>query len=177
MRTLGMMVVMLALGAPGWAAGAAGIETHDVAGSDGNWQEGRAVIDAPLDEVRGWLVDFEHWPQRFPDVTSAKVLARAGGDQAKLRFRSKTIGRELTIDLRWTAREITYRGAGKNVDVQGKITMRPIDAGHTEVVMQSTADVHGLTGAFASKGMKRERAFKKLRADLGALERLSQARL
>jgi len=127
--------------------------------------------------VRGWLVDFDHWPQRFPDVTSAKVLARAGGDRAKLRFRSKTIGRELTIDLRWTAREITYRGAGKNVDVQGKIAMRPVGDGRTEVVMQSTADVHGLTGAFASKGMKRERAFKKLRADLGALERLSHARL
>ena len=81
MRALGMMVLTLALGTPGSAAGAAGIETHDLAGSDGNWQEGRAVIDAPLDEVRGWLVDFEHWPQHFPDVTSAKVLARAGGDR------------------------------------------------------------------------------------------------
>ena len=169
---MGAIVLALALGAPAWAAGA-GIETRDVAGSDGNWQEGKAVIDAPLDEVRGWLTDFEHWPQHFPDVTSAKVLARSG-DTAKLRFRSRVIGRELTIDLRWTPREITYRGAGKNVDVQGKIEMRPVDAKRTEVVMQSTANVHGLSGAFASKGLKRDRAFKKLRADLGALEKMSQ---
>ena len=76
--------------------------------------------------------------------------------------------------MRWTPREITYTGGGKNVDVQGKIEMRPIDAKRTEVVMQSTANVHGLSGAFASKGLKRDRAFKKLRADLGALEKLSR---
>ncbi|HEY2746422.1 MAG TPA: SRPBCC family protein [Polyangia bacterium] len=163
---------MVLLAAPALAAGDK-IEVGDVAGSDGNWQQGRAVIDAPLDEVRGWLVDFEHWPTHFPDVTSAKVLAH-GRDTAKLRFASRVIGRELTIDLHWTAREISYRGAGKNVDVQGKITLAPEGDRRTSVVMQSTANVHGLAGAFATKGLKRDRAFKKLRADLGALEHLSQ---
>ena len=173
MRNAGWFVVVLALGAPAWGAtGAAGIETRDVAGSNGNWQEGSATIAAPLAEVRGWLTDFEHWPQRFPDVTAAKVLARSG-DSATLRFRSKTIGRELTIKLRWTEREINYVGAGKNVNVQGKIALTPKGDGATQVIMQSTADVHGLSGAFATQGLKRDRAFKKLRADLGALERMA----
>ena len=63
------------------------------------------------------------------------------------------------------------------MDVQGKIALRPAGGGRTEVVMQSTANVHGLAGAFATKGLKRERAFKKMRADLGALENLSRARM
>ncbi len=163
---------MLVLAVPAFAAGGK-IEVGDVAGSDGNWQQGRAVVDAPLDQVRGWFTDFANWPANFPDVTSAKVLA-SGPDTARLRFRSRIIGRELTIDVHWTAREITYHGTGKNVAVQGKIEMRPIDAKRTEVVLQTTADVHGLAGAFASKGYKRQHAFKKLRSDLAAIEHLSQ---
>jgi Polyketide cyclase / dehydrase and lipid transport len=167
-----LLLVVLA-----WAVPMGTIETRDVAGSEGNWQEGRAVIPAPLDDVRGWLLDLEHWPQIFPDVTSAKVLARPAPDRATIRFRSRVAGRELTIAMRWNARGISYRGAGKNVDVQGKIYLTPLDARHTQVVMQSTADVHGLVGALASPGMKRSKAFKKLRADLGALEKLAGARM
>src|SRR5689334_14660684 len=93
---------------------AAAAETRDLPGSDGNWQEGRAVVDAPIDVVRGWLVDFEHWPQLFPDVQYAKVLSRPAGSQAVVRFRSRIVGRELTIGFGWGAREIRYRGGGKN---------------------------------------------------------------
>src|SRR5262249_28719753 len=146
------------------------IVTRDVAGSDGSWQEGRAVVAAPIGEVRSWLLDLDNWPKHFPDVPYSKVLARPGPDNATVRFRSKVAGRELTINMRWNAREITYRGFGKNVNVQGKIFLRPLDATHTEVLMQSTADVHGLVGALASPGVKRSKAFKKLRSDLAALQ-------
>lgn len=160
----------------GGGALAGEIRTGDVAGSDGNWQEGRAVIDAPLAEVRAWLVDFDRWPQYFSDIQSAKTLSRSG-NSAVVRFRSRIIGRDMTMRVRWGKNAIVSRGRGKNVDAQGKIRLRAIDDGHTEVVMQSTADVHGLAGAFASKGLKRDRAFKKLRADLGSLEKLAATRM
>jgi hypothetical protein len=166
-----LLLVVLAWAAP------AGIVTRDVAGSGGNWQEGRAVIPAPLDEVRGWLTDYERWPQQFPDVTSAEVLARPGPDRATIHFHSKIAGRDLTLNMRWNDRQINYRGTGKNVNVQGKIYMTPLDRNHTEVVMQSTADVHGLVGALASPGMKRSKAFKKLRSDLAALDHMAGTRM
>lgn len=179
MRALAAVLVTIGLGASagGVPVGGQGIETRDVEGSDGSWQEGHAVIDAPVDEVHAWLTDYEHWPQRFPDVQWAKVLSRSGRDRAMVRFRSKIIGRELTLNLRWTARAIVYRGIGKNVDVQGKVLLSPVGRGRTDVVMQSTADVHGIVGVLASKKTRRERAYKKLRADLGSLQRMSQTRM
>ena len=169
----------LGLAAPAGAdpAGGQNIETRDVAGSGGSWQEGHGVIDAPVREVQGWLTDYEHWPQNFPDVKWAKVLSRPGPDRAVVRFRSSIIGRDLTLNLHWNARAIVYRGVGKNVEVQGKVLLTPLPRGRTDVVLQSTADVHGIVGALASKATRRARAFKKLRSDLASLQRMSQTRM
>jgi len=172
MRSLGVLALVTLLGG---AALAGEIRTGDVAGSGGNWQEGRAVIDAPLAEVRGWLIDFDRWPQRFADVQSAKTLSR-NGDSAVVRFHSRIVGREMTMHVRWSQDAIDYSGRGNNVDAQGKIRLRAVDGQHAEVVMQSSADVHGIAGVFASQGIKRERAIKKLRADLGSLEKLANER-
>jgi len=169
------MAVIAVVTLLGGGALAGEIRTGDVAGSDGNWQEARAVIDAPIAEVRGWLVDFDRWPQRFGDVQSAKTLSRSG-NSAVVRFRSRIVGRDMTIRVHWTQDAIDSFGQGKNVEAQSKIRLRAVDDAHTEVVMQSSADVHGLAGAFASQGIKRQRAFKKLRADLGSLEKLASAR-
>src|SRR6185312_5411849 len=173
------LVMALGLGPAAWAgpAGRQGIETRDVPGTDGDWQEGHAVIDAPIDEVRRWHTDFERWPQSFPDVQWAKVLSRSGNDRAVMKFRSSIIGRDLTLNMHWNARAIVYRGVGKNVDVQGKVLLTPLGRGRTDVVLQSTADVHGIVGALASKATRRARAYKKLRADLGALQNLSRTRM
>ena len=93
-----------------------------------------------------------------------------------LRFRSRIIGRDMTIRLRTAGDTITYDGFGKDVTTQGKIFMRPIDAQHTEVILQSSTEVHGALGAFASKGMKRKRAFAKMSSDLKALEAMASGR-
>ena len=168
-----MLLVVLA-----WAGPVpGGVAIGDVPGSGGNWQEGRGVINAPVDEVHAWFLDFDHWPQRFPDITSAQTLARPARDQARVRFHSNIIGRELTLNMRWNERNIAYTGWGKGVNVQGKILLTPVGPRRTQVVMQSTADVHGLSGAFATPGMKRKRAFKKLRSDFAALQRLSGTRM
>jgi hypothetical protein len=172
MRSIAVLAVATLLGG---VAVAGDIRTGDVAGSDGNWQEARAVIDAPLAEVRDWLVDYDHWPQHFGDVQWEQTLSK-GGNTAVIRFRSRIVGRMMTMGVRWSRDAIDYRGRGKNVDAQGKIRLRAVDDAHTEVVIQSSADVHGLAGAFATKGLKRQRAFKKMSADLVSLEKLAGVR-
>jgi hypothetical protein len=42
--------------------------------------------------------------------------------------------------------------------------------------LQSTSEVHGLTGVFATKNLKRERAEQKIRSDLTSIIRLSRER-
>jgi hypothetical protein len=155
------------------ASGGLRIETGDVPGSDGRWQEARAVVDAPIDEVRGWLTDFARWPDRFDDVTSAEVLARPAPGRATIRFYSRIIGREMTMNVVWNRQYILYRGRGKNVDAQGRLHLVPLGRDRTAVIMQSSSDVHGLIGVLATQGMKRDRAFKKMRSDLAALDRLA----
>jgi uncharacterized membrane protein len=164
------MVTVLTVTTPALAAPT----TRDL---PGDWQEGRVVVEAPLDVVRGWLVDYDHWPELFPDVQSVEVLSRPARNQAVVRFRSRIVGRELTIGSSWGGREIRYRGGAKNIDSRGRVLLRPLGPDRTEVVMQSTSDVHGLIGVFATRRLKRERAFAKLNADLGALENVARTRM
>src|SRR5262245_58723347 len=117
--------VMLCAVASLGAGGSLHIQTGDVPGSDGQWQQATAVVDAPLDEVRGWLTDYDHWPELFKDIKSAQVLARPGPSGATVRFYSKIVGREMTMNVVWTKRYIVYRGTGANVDAQGRIALVP----------------------------------------------------
>jgi uncharacterized membrane protein len=169
-----VMAFVLAL-AGGATAGAAPIQVGDLAGSRGSWQEAKSVIDAPVADVQEWMGDVAQWPQRFSDVTSVHILGKQG-NATTLRFHSKIIGRDLTITTRAAGDLISYDGFGKDVTTQGKIFMRPIDARHTEVILQSTSEVHGALGAFASKGMKRKRAFAKMTSDLKSLEAMAGGR-
>jgi carbon monoxide dehydrogenase subunit G len=148
------------------------VRLGDVPGTNGQWQQGSSVIAAPLDEVHGWLTDFAAWPKVFPDVQSATVLQH-DGNAYTVRFRSKIVGRDMTLRLEVGPRVVVYTGSGKDVTSQGKITLEPLDRGHTRVLMQSSAEVHGLAGAFASQGMKRKRAFKKMESDLTTLHILA----
>lgn len=68
-----------------------------------------------------------------------------------------------------------YDGKGKGVTTQGKIYFESLGPSRTKVVMQTTGELHGATGAFAPEGTKRKRAIKKLSADLDATVRLSRA--
>jgi hypothetical protein len=171
-RTGALAATLLAGAAPAGASGGGGIRLGDVPNTHGTWQEGSAVIAAPLPEVRRWLTDFDTWPGRFPDVQSASTLRR-DGDVTTGRFRSRIIGRDMTIHLRQGSGGMTYTGEGKNVTTQGKVFLRALDPGHTQVIMQSTAQVHGLAGAFASPGTKRKRALRKIDSDLTALQSLA----
>ena len=168
-------IAALTLGSFVYAEPNSPIKMGDISGSSGKWQEAKSTIDAPIADVREWMTDFVHWPDRFNDVTSARILSRADG-VTTLRFRSKIIGRDMTIKLHVAENMVTYDGFGKDVTTQGKIFMRAIDDHHTEVTLQSSSEVHGALGTFASKGMKRKRALTKMQSDLRALQAMANER-
>jgi hypothetical protein len=151
------------------------IRVGDLAGSGGRWQSGEVTIGVPAREVQRWFADAPRWPARFPDVQWARVEGKSSDGRAIVRFRSRIIGRTLTLDLREQPGLITYVGNGKGVTLQGRMYFTPRGPGTTHVVLQTSADLHGLAGAFASAKTKRGRAFKKLRADLTALTRLERS--
>src|SRR5204862_794816 len=121
------------------------IALRDVPGTDQKWQEARALVDAPYPEVFRWLTDFSSWPARFHDVVSVEVLA-SRPDAARVRMRSRIIGRTITVDVRVAPGVISYRGADGNITSAGRIFVTPAEGGRTDVIMQSTAHVGGWLG-------------------------------
>lgn len=141
----------------------------DLPGSGGRWQSGEVVVDAPAAKVQQWLSDAADWPARFPDVRWSKQVGSTSDGRRVVRFQSRAIGRTLTIRIREKPGLITYEGEGKDVTTRGKNYIEPLGGGRTRVVLQTTAEVHGALGAFVSDKMKRDRAQRKLSADLRAL--------
>jgi hypothetical protein len=146
----------------------------DLPGSDGRWQVGEVVVSAPAAEVQRWLSDTSAWPARFPDVKWSQRLGTTPDGRRIIRFQSRAIGRALTIRIREQPGLISYDGEGKDVTTRGKNYIEALGERRTRVVLQTTADVHGALGAFVSGKMKRERAERKLKADLDAVVELAK---
>ncbi len=174
MRRITAAVVALLLLAPAALAQSA-IELGDVPGSGGNWQYGRVVVDAPAAVVQRWFSEAERWAQVFPDTQWVQPIANDGRGHRIVRFRSKVIGRTLTLRLTERPGLITYDGEGGDVVMQGKILVDALGPFRARVTLQSTSQVHGAAGIFASKKMRRDRALKKFRADLSAIVQRSNA--
>jgi carbon monoxide dehydrogenase subunit G len=145
----------------------------DLPGTNGSWQTGEVVVAAPAAEVQQWLSDAPDWPARFPDVEWAHALGTTEDGRRIVQFRSRAIGRPITIRVREQPGLIAYDGEGKDVTTRGKNYIERLGERRTRVVLQTTAEVHGAAGAFASEKMKRERARRKLSADLDALVELA----
>lgn len=150
-----------------------GIKLGDVPGSDGNWQYGETVVDAPAPVVQRWFTEAALWSRRFPDTQWAQPLGTDAQGRQVVRFRSRVIGRPLTLHLTERPGLVAYTGEGKGVTTQGKIFISALGPQRTRVIMQSTSEVHGAAGIFASKKMRHDRALKKFRADLSAVQQLS----
>lgn len=173
MRT-SIAVVALSLVAP-LALAQPRITLGDVPGSDGNWQYGETVVNAPADLVQRWFWEPEMWSKRFPDTQWAQPIRSDGRGHQVVRFRSKVIGRTLTLRMTQKPGLISYDGEGNDVTTQGKIFVTALGPSQTRVLMQSTSQVHGAAGIFASKKMRRDRALKKFKADLTAVIQMSNA--
>jgi hypothetical protein len=149
------------------------VAVGDLPGTDGNWQWGAVTVAAPATVVQQWFSDAPRWAMRFPDTQWSQPLGTTADGRQVVRFRSRVIGRPITLWLRERPGNIVYDGKGKDVHTQGKLFFEPIDARHTRVILQSTSEVHGAAGLFASPKMRRDRAQRKFRADLQAVVQLS----
>ncbi|HEX6835478.1 MAG TPA: SRPBCC family protein [Polyangia bacterium] len=151
------------------------VSVGDLPGTDGRWQMGEVTIAVPAAEVQRWFTDAANWPRRFPDDQWVKLHGRAPDGRELVEFRSKALGRSLTLRMRSQPGLITYEGAGKGISTQGKIMIQALGPTRTRIIMQTTGELHGAIGVFATEGMKRKRAIAKLRSDLEAATRLARA--
>jgi hypothetical protein len=149
------------------------ITVGDLAGTGGHWQFGTVTVAAPADEVQRWFSDASRWSVRFPDTEWAQSLGVGPDGRRIVRFRSRVIGRPLTLHMSETRGAIFYDGEGKDVTTQGKIFIERLGPTRTRVLLQSTSEVHGAAGIFASLNARRQRAYRKFRADLSSVVRLS----
>jgi hypothetical protein len=173
MRTLIVLGLAVALGAVAGAEKLNQVVVGDLPGTDGNWQAGEVTVAAPAHEVQSWFSDAPAWPKRFPDDQWATDKGRGSDGRKTVEFRSKVLGRNMTLHIKEQPGLIAYDGQGKDVNTQGKIFITPLGPDKTKVVMQTTGEVHGAAGVFAGKGMKRKKAIAKLTSDLNAVVKLA----
>jgi hypothetical protein len=149
------------------------IKVGDLPGTDGRWQYGEVTVAAPAEVVQRWFAEPAEWQRRFPDNQWAHDLGRTPDGKQIAEFRSKVLDRTLRVEMTEQPGLITYKGAGKGIKTQGKIFIQQVGPMRTKVTMQSTGELHGLTGLVAPESVKRDRAIKKLTADLMATARLA----
>ncbi len=142
---------------------------RDLPGTKGDWQEGEAIIPAARDQVRYWLTDYQNWPRRFPDIGWATVLPDDARGLHVIRFSSHIAGATITIHEQVRPDLLVFWGTAPYVRTQGRIHLIDLGDGTTRVLMQSSTEVHGFWKMFATKGLKRDRAFRVTRAHLLAL--------
>jgi hypothetical protein len=152
------------------------IELQDLPGTNREWQQASTVVNAPAPVVKHWLTAYEQWRQLFPDIEWVQRLGVDEIGRDVVRFRSRYAGRTITMHQAVTPRLLIYEGWGPNVHTQGRVYVIDMGRDRTRVIMQTTAEVHGLAGVFATKGLKRNRAFQALRGHLTALLDAAYAR-
>jgi hypothetical protein len=151
------------------------VKAGDLPGTHGRWQYGEVTVAAPPRVVYQWYADAAQWSQRFPDDEWSKALGRTPDGRQVAEFKSKTLGRTLRVEMTLQPNLITYRGSGKGISTQGKIFIEAAGPNQTKVIMQTTGELHGVTGVLAPESVKRDRAIKKLTADLLATAHLANA--
>ena len=164
----------LLAGAAAAAEPRAAMSFRDLPGTGGSWQEAQAIIHAPPERVRSWMIDYDRWPSLFSDVASAEVLGNAPDGSAVVRFQSRIAGRLITVRERQTSFGLEYDGEAHDVTTRGRIYFLDLGNGSTRVIMQSTADVHGFWRPFAFHRLKRRRSFEIMRSQLESLDLLSR---
>jgi hypothetical protein len=173
------VVVLLLLGAARVAAAGApepppGIELSDLPGTDGNWQEGRAVIAAPRAAVHRWLTEYARWAERFTDIRWAEVLPDDERGRHVIRFSSRIADHVLTVHEAVSDELLVFEGWAPYLHTQGRIYLLDRGDGTTLVLMQSTAEAHGIARLFATKSLKRKRAYQVTTSHLQSLQTLAR---
>jgi hypothetical protein len=176
-RALARLFALLALVAvPAAALQPSPIELSDLPGTDREWQQASAIVNAPAPQVVHWLTAYEEWRRLFPDIEWVQRLGTDPDGRDVVRFRSRYAGRTITMHQSVSPQLLIYEGWGPHVHTQGRVYVIALGPKRTRVIMQTSAEVHGLAGVFATKGLKRNRAFQALHGHLAALLDAAAAR-
>ena len=173
---IALLLIALAAPASAVAPSPAAIELHELAGTDGRWTEGVALVPAPPARVYEWLTDYAHWQGRFPDMAWAQYRGDDERGRHIVRFHSYLANRTFTIHESVTPELLVFDGWAPNVHTQGRIWILDAGGGRTRVIMQSSNEVHGLIGLFATRSYRRRAAFAATTSHLRALLALAAAR-
>jgi hypothetical protein len=163
------VTIVALLAAVAFAQQAVPMDLHDLANTDGNWQEGVAVIPASRAQVLQWLTDYPSWARRFPDIEWAEVLADDDRGRHVVRFRSKIADATITVHETVSPSLLVFEGWMSFAHTQGRIHLIDLGNGTTRVLMQSTSEAHGIARLFATRRFKRDRAFRVTHSHLSAL--------
>lgn len=162
LRVAGAVVVLA------FAADARG-ESVSLTEQPGDVTEATVIVDAPPAQVYELVTDYAHWPQILSDTTSVKVQS-GGRRDAKVRFRSAALGRDVTVQFDNIAdREIRFRSVNliPGAHASGHYVLLPVAGGtRTKVVATLYLHVGGVARMFASAKKVRTMRQSKLRADL-----------
>jgi hypothetical protein len=170
-----LLVLLTVVSVPLLARADFAIQFTDVPGSDGHWHQGTAIIPAPVEQVIGWLTDYDHWSQIFSDISTSRMEGVTTDGGSIVRFHSRIAQRTIVIREYRTSFGLVYDGGSNHVRVQGRIFVTDLGDGRTEVTMQSSARVQGPLRAFVTERMVRSRENALMQAHLSSLYELSRS--
>jgi len=135
----------------------------------GHITEGVVTVDATPAQIYALVTDYANWRALLTDVLAVTVKAGGRAD-AKVRFRSRTLEHEVTVQFdNDPDHSINFRGieGPPGGRASGSYWLAPIDGGtRTSITARLYLDVVGLAGVFVSDAKLRKMRQAKLRADL-----------
>jgi uncharacterized membrane protein len=131
------------------------------------------TVDASPKEVYRVATEYARWPTVLADVTAVKIK-RGGRRDARLKFRSKALGREVSIQFdNEPDRAVRFRGVDGPPGSQayGEYRFEPIAGGRTRITATFMLHAGGISGLFVSGSTIDRMRRAKLEADLVDLAR------
>jgi hypothetical protein len=145
-----------------------------VAHGDDSTSVASLTVMVPAETLRQRLLDVEHWPGMFSDVTSARVES-VRGSLTQLEFASKLFRHKLGADLSSETPSsviLTVTRGPSAITIRQEWTLAPtIDGRGTAVTVRLLAKVDGWMGLVFPEVRLRGLRAEKLRTDLADLAR------
>jgi len=139
----------------------------------GHTTQATVTVDASPQEVYRVASDYARWPTVLADVT-AVTIQRGGRRDARLKFRSKALGRVVAIQFdNDPDRAIKFRGVGgpPGSNAYGEYRFEAIAGGRTRITATFMLHAGGISSLFVSGAAVERMRRTKLQSDLADLAR------
>ena len=139
----------------------------------GHITQATITVDASPVEVYRIASDYKRWPTLLADVTSV-TIERGGRRDARVKFRSKALGRVVAIQLdNESDRAIRFRGVGgpPGTRAYGEYRFEALADGRTFVTATFMLHAGGLSSLVISERSIERMRRAKLESDLAAIQR------